>query len=143
MDEAFGQAERRDGEPNAAGRRELFHARRQVRGLADGGIIDSEIAADRAHHDVSGVETDADLHLEPLGATQLVRVTAHGFLHPERGIACAHGVILVREGSTEQGHDAIAHHLIDGALVVVDGTHHALENGIEDLARSFGVAAAQ
>jgi hypothetical protein len=34
-------------------------------------------------------------------------------------------MILVGEERAERGHDAIAHDLVDGALVAVDGFHHA------------------
>jgi hypothetical protein len=33
----------------------------------------------------------------------------------------------------EEGHDPVAHRLVDGTLVVVDGLHHAFEHGIEQL----------
>ena len=42
-------------------------------------------------------------------------------------------MVLVREGRAEQRHDAVAHHLIDGALVAVDRLHHAVEHWIEEL----------
>src|SRR5262249_43909285 len=35
------------------------------------------------------------------------------------------------------------HHLVDRALVAVDGLHHQLEHGIEDLARLLGIAVGQ
>ena len=49
-------------------------------------------------------------------------------------------MILVRERRAEQRHDAVAHHLVDRALVTMDGLHHVLEDGIEDLAGLLGVA---
>jgi hypothetical protein len=49
-------------------------------------------------------------------------------------------VILVRERSPEEGHDAIAHELVDGALVVGDGLHHPLEHRVQQLPRLLGVA---
>jgi len=48
-------------------------------------------------------------------------------------------VILVGQRRPEEGHDPVAHHLIDGALVVVNGLHHVSKNGIENLARLLGV----
>jgi hypothetical protein len=48
-------------------------------------------------------------------------------------------VILVGQRRTEQGHDPVAHHLVDGALVVMDGLHHPLQHGVEQLARLLGV----
>ena len=49
-------------------------------------------------------------------------------------------MILVGQRRAEQRHDAVAHDLVDGALVAVDGLHHAFEDGIEELARLLGVA---
>ena len=72
-------------------------------------------------------------------AARGVRVALERLLHPERGIAGAHGVIFVGHRSAEQRHDPVAHHLIHGALVVMDGVHHQREDGIENLARLFGI----
>ena len=36
-------------------------------------------------------------------------------------------MVLVGEGGAEEGHDPIAHHLVHGALVAVDGVHHQRE----------------
>ena len=49
-------------------------------------------------------------------------------------------MILVGERRAEQRHDAVAHHLVDGALVAVDRLHHALEHRVEERARLLGVA---
>jgi hypothetical protein len=140
LDEALGQVQCVGGEPGAAGRRELLHPGRQVGGLAHGGVVHPEIAANRAHHDVARVETDADLHLHALRVAQLLRVAPHGVLHPEGGIAGTHRMILVRDGRAEERHDAVAHHLVDRALVAVDRFHHAIEHGIEDLTRFLWIA---
>ena len=64
----------------------------------------------------------------------------HGLLHPQRRIARPHRVVLVRERCAEERHDPVAHHLVDRALVAVDGLHHPFEDGVEDLARLLGVA---
>jgi hypothetical protein len=45
------------------------------------------------------------------------------------------------ERRPEEGHDPVAHHLVYGALVLMDGFHHPLQDGIENLARHFGIAA--
>jgi hypothetical protein len=73
-------------------------------------------------------------------AARLLGVAADRVLHAQRGVAGAHRVILMRERGAEQRHDAVAHDLIDRALVVVHGFHHAFEDGIEDLARLFRIA---
>ena len=49
-------------------------------------------------------------------------------------------MVLVGERRAEQRHDPVAHDLVDGALVAVDGLHHPLEHGIEELPRLLGVA---
>jgi len=48
-------------------------------------------------------------------------------------------VVLVRQRRAEQRHDAVAHDLVDGALVAVNGLHHVLKHGIEQLARLLRV----
>ena len=47
------------------------------------------------------------------------------------------------ERRAEERHDAVAHHLVDGAFESVDGFHHVLEDGIKKLARFFRVAVGQ
>ena len=49
-------------------------------------------------------------------------------------------MVLVGERRAEQRHDAVAHHPADGPLVAVDGVHHALEDGVEELPGLLGVA---
>jgi hypothetical protein len=39
----------------------------------------------------------------------------------------------------EEGHDAVAHDLVDGSFVVMDGLHHPLEHGIQELPGFFGI----
>ena len=58
----------------------------------------------------------------------------------ERGVARPHGVVLVGHRRAEQRHDPVAHDLVDGALVAVDGLHHPFEHGIEELPRLLGIA---
>ena len=120
-------------------RRELFHPGRQVRGLADRGVVHVEIAADGPDHDRARVQPDANLERDAVGAANLLGIPAHGGLHVERGIARPHGMVLVGDRRPEQGHDAVAHHLVDRALVAVDRLHHPFEHRIEKLARFLGV----
>ena len=49
-------------------------------------------------------------------------------------------MVLVGERRAEERHDPVAHDLVDGALVAVDGLHHALEHRVEELARFLGIA---
>jgi hypothetical protein len=50
----------------APGGRQLFHAGRQVRGLANGGVVHMEIIADGPYHDLPRVKANPDLHLDPM-----------------------------------------------------------------------------
>src|SRR5262249_38331516 len=73
-------------------------------------------------------------------ALYLSGVLLHGLLHAQGGIAGAHGVVLMRQRCPKQGHDAIAHDLIDSAFVLVHGRQHAVENWVEQLPRLLRVA---
>ena len=78
-----------------------------------------------------------------MGALHLGSVLLHGLLHAQGGIAGPHGVVFMGNRRPKQGHDAIAHDLVDGAFVAVDGRHHALEHRIEQLPRLLRVALGQ
>jgi hypothetical protein len=127
----LGQPQSVRRQADAAGRGHLFHAGGEVRGLADRRVIHVQVAADGPHDDLAGVEADANLHLDAVRAPGLLGVPLHRFLHAERRIAGPHRVILVGERSAEERHDAVAHHLVDRALVAVDGLHHVLDDGVE------------
>ena len=49
-------------------------------------------------------------------------------------------MILVRNWRPKQGHNAIAHDLVDRAFVAVHSRHHALQHRIEQLPGLLGVA---
>jgi hypothetical protein len=48
-------------------------------------------------------------------------------------------MVLVGHGRAEERHDAVAHDLVHGPLVAMDGLHHPLEHGVEQLARLLRV----
>jgi hypothetical protein len=49
-------------------------------------------------------------------------------------------MIFMGERRPKQGHDAIAHDLIDRPLIAVHGLHHPLQHRVEELTRLLGVA---
>ena len=118
----------------------LFQTSGQVRRLAHDGVFHVQIVADAADDDLPRVESDPDHHSHPLSALKLFRVLLDGFLHPERRITCAYGVILVGDRCTKERHDAVANDSVHGALVMMDRLDHAFEHRVEDLLRSLGVA---
>jgi hypothetical protein len=109
-------------------------------GLAHRHVVHVQVASNRANDDLARVQTDADLHGDAGAALQVLGVVPDGFLHPKRGIARPHGVILVGERRAEQRHDPVAHDLIHRTLVTVDGLHHPFEHRVEQLASLLGVA---
>ena len=86
-----------------------------------------------------GVEPDPQQHLQPVGAADVLRVAPQRGLHRQGGIAGAQGVVLVGNGRTEHGHDAIARHIVHRALKAVHGVHHAVQGRIEERLAGFGI----
>ena len=52
-------------------------------------------------------------------------------------------MVFMGDGGTKQRHDAIAHDLVDGALVAVHGRHHAFQDRVEELPGVLGIAVGQ
>jgi hypothetical protein len=84
-------------------------------------------------------EPDAQQHLQPLGAADFSSVAPHRGLHRQGGIAGAQGVVLVGDGRAEHGHEAIARHIVHGALKAVHGVHHGVQGRIEESLAGFGI----
>jgi hypothetical protein len=99
-----------------------------------------EIVANGPHHDLAGVEANPDLHLATMHTAHRFAVAADRVLHGECGIASPDGVVFMRNRRPKQGHNAIAHNLVHSAFVAMHGRHHALQHGIEELARLLRVA---
>jgi hypothetical protein len=111
----------------------LLHARGEMRGLPHRAVVHAQIAGDRPHDDLTGVETDPNLDRCARRAMDLRRVPRDRLLHPERGVAGAHCVVLMSDRRPEEGHDTVAHDLVDGALVSMDGFHHVLAHRVQEL----------
>ena len=139
LHESLDQPEGRRRQPDTPRGRELLHTRGQMRGLADGGIVHVQVVANRPHHDFPRVEPDAHLHLQTVGAAHLLRIAPHRRLHGQASVTGPHGVIFVRHWRPEEGHDAIAQHLVHRPLKAVHGVHHALQRRIEECLGGFRV----
>jgi hypothetical protein len=111
-----------------------------VRGLADRRVIHAQIAADGANDNLTRVQSHADLHVNAAGTLDILGVLLHRLLHAQGGVAGTHAVIFMGERGAEERHDAVAHHLVHGALVAVDSFHHELEDRIQQLARFLWVS---
>ena len=112
-----------------------------MRRLADGRVVDVQVAADRAHEHLAGIEPDTDRQRRPVGAA--FAESPDGVLHRERRVARAYRVIFDGDRRPEERHDAVAHHLVHGAAVAAHGLDHPVEYGIEHRARVLGVARGQ
>jgi hypothetical protein len=131
LDEALGQSQGVRGEHDRAGQRRLLHPGRQMGRLTHRGVVHAEIAANGADHDLTRVQANADRERDPGRAAHLPGMPLHRLLHPEGSVAGPNGVILVGQRRPEEGHDAVTHHLVHGALVMVDRLHHVMEDRVE------------
>ena len=133
LDIPLSQTQHRLGQQDRAWHGHLLHAGRQVGGLAHRRVVHLEVAADGADDDFPRIEPDADLHRHAVAALHLGSILLHRGLHDQGRIAGPHRVVLMRQGSAKQRHNAIAHDLIDRALIAMHGGHHAFQHRIEEL----------
>jgi hypothetical protein len=84
-------------------------------------------------------EPHADLDGHAVRAEDTLGVLRDRLLHPQRRVARPDCVVLVGQRRSEERHDPVAHDLVDGALVAVDGLHHPFEHRIEQLPRLLGI----
>ena len=79
---ALREPDRARRDEDGAGVRHLLHAGSQVRGLAHRRVVQLEVAPDRTHHDLTGVQTDADPDRDAFGLLDQLGVAPYGLLHP-------------------------------------------------------------
>ena len=103
-------------------------------------VVHAQVVADRTHDDLARVHADADVQRQAARAPELLGVAPELLPHAQCGEAGAHGVVLAGQRRAEQRHDAVSHHLVDGAIVTVHCLHHALEHRIQQFPRLFRVA---
>jgi hypothetical protein len=85
-----------------------------------GRVVHSEVVTDRADHDFTGVQADADGEVEALLESQRIRIAAKLFLEVERRIARPPRMVLVCDRRAEERHDAVTGELGDGPLEAMD-----------------------
>ncbi|HXN75390.1 MAG TPA: hypothetical protein VN876_02070, partial [Gemmatimonadaceae bacterium] len=108
--------------------------------MADGCVFRVHVVGtDRTDDDLAGIDADSNLERRIAGFAQTRRIFAHLGLHPEGGVQCAMGVILVGYGRAEQGEDSIAGGLNYVAVVVMDRVDHQAQSRIDDRARLFWI----
>ncbi len=81
-----------------------------------------------------------DLQGNALLQPKPVTVTLHRFLHAQRGVQGALGVVLMGDGRAEQRQDPVAQRLGHIALVVMHGLHHQFDDRRDQAVSVFRVA---
>ncbi|SOY46063.1 hypothetical protein CBM2589_B130014 [Cupriavidus taiwanensis] len=97
------------------------------------------IFPNRAHHHFAGMNAYPDAQRQARCLWHPSIMTVYRILHPERGVERPQGVVLMRDGRTEQRQDAIAKRFCDVSLIVVNRLHHHGHDGVDQSARILGI----
>ena len=100
-----------------------------------------QVVANGAHHDFPGVEANAVLYGQVMGAAHLLGIGAQRCLHGQGRITGPGGVILVGNGGAKEGHNAVAQHLVHGAFIAVHRVHHGMQSRVQKLLGGFRIKA--
>ena len=116
------------GQTDAADFGRRLHALRQTNVMADRGIVHAEIVADPSDHHLAGIKTDANVETDSVTSEHILRESAHGVTHVQRGEAGALRVVLMRDRRAKQRHHAVPGELVHGAFE----TMHAVGRDFEE-----------
>ena len=142
-DKTLGQGQHCRGDQGRARQGHLLHAGSEMGGLPHRRVVHVQVTANGPHHHFSRVQPNADVDRHALRALHLSGVVLDGLLHAQRAVAGPHRVVFMGDRRTEQGHDAIAHDLVDRPLVAMHRLHHALQHRVQQLPGVLGVALGQ
>jgi hypothetical protein len=120
------------GQVCASRLRERLHPRREIHGRTLGGVVHAQVVSDPADDDLAGVEPHPYREVETPLQSQLVRVAPQRVPQPDRRVARALRVVLVRDRCAEQRHDPIAGVLVDRPVEAVHAVGQDLEEAVED-----------
>ncbi|MGY4253150.1 hypothetical protein ACVI1L_000218 [Bradyrhizobium sp. USDA 4516] len=120
---------------NGAGLGKVLQSTGEVHVRARGiiGLIDAVL--DGLEDDLTGVDADADLHIDVMQALDVI-------LHRQRRETAPNGVILMRLRGAEHRHDAVALGLVDDAAVAVNRLVHQVEHRLQAPHAQFGISEA-
>ena len=103
-----------------------------MHGRTDGIVVDRKIVMDRANEHIAGVQANSNGNIGSADRANIV-------LYVQGRVGGAHRVVLVRDRRTEQGHDAVALHSVDGTFVAADRIDHRIERRTQPQLRFFRV----
>ena len=125
-------AGRRLADENDARLGQLLEARGDVRGVANRGVVHRQVRADVADDDRAGVDPHAD------GQVDAVLLAESGALLVEAAADAqgrqdgATGVILVRDRRPEEGEEAVATEVVEGAAVPLNFAEGQLQELVKE-----------
>jgi hypothetical protein len=119
--------------------RQLLQSCGQVGRVAHRRVIHPQVVPDLADDDQPSVNADAHLDGQTALGLQLLTVFLQGALHPQCGVHGSPRAILMGNRRAEEGHDAIAGILVDGALEAMHLGRDVLETVIDDLVHDFRI----
>jgi hypothetical protein len=108
----------------------LLKARCHVRRIANRGVVHSEVASNAANDDQTGVDALSHLEIDSSSPLNVRPVTFQRRPDAQSRVYGALGMVLMRDGSTEQSHDTVAEKLVNCPLIPMDLVQHKLECAI-------------
>ena len=120
------QVQRRPAQQTRTGRRGAFHALCQIDGFADRPILEVELMSCRPYHQLARTQPDPDLDGVSRGRTARLVLTGHG-MDCFGGETRSQRVVFLSARNPEQGHDAVAEHLVHRTAKTMNRVDHDLE----------------
>lgn len=113
-----------------------LEARRDVHRVTDDRVMHATLRADVSSDDLSAGDPDSRLQSHPWHRRDLE--AHHLYLHGERGTDGALRIVGVHHRGPEEGEDAVAEQVCDGAAMTLDGVTDDRQVAIEEVKRLLG-----
>ena len=133
VEEPFDEPMGGPGDLQCAGCCGLFHAGCDVHRVSQRGVLDPEIRSHLADDHEPGVDPHSEVELHSPALLDLSGVRLGGSQHLEAGHDGPLRIVLVGDGSAEEGEYGVAHQTCERSLVAVDGTDEPLERPVDDV----------
>jgi hypothetical protein len=134
LDDVLGERVRGLADEHTAGRCLGLQSRRGVHHVAHGRVVG---AGEGADEHLAGV--DPDPHPQRLGGRLVLDVAGEALLHAQRSSHGTLRVVLVGDGSPEQGEDAVAEQLVDPTAEGGDVVDQPLEDAVDQPLHLLGI----